>query len=397
MNSGNAFVALVSAGLTGGLAGFVLHRFVSWLLDELEADGDSQDSQVRELGKQEVRRSAPRYRNLTSVCCCFVAMGIVWWEVIYQGLLPHNVAGPSSTSPALLTRACGHLIFFWFLAAAAWVDIRYRVIPDIITTPGVVSGLIALAIFPEILLPVPVITERSFAAATLTADFLVAWGPLNLSKAIESSVLHLVTIVAIFVLWWVVCTSRWTIGNRGVSKGVVQQVIQCIREPRNVVLVLGMAILFVVNWLGGVRLAAIESGMIGLSVSAGIVWFTRAGASVALGREAMGMGDVTLMAMVGVWLGWQPAVVIFFLATFIGLVHGLFQLVMHRDNELPFGPSLCLAAALVTLFWQPVWAWVSLLFDDVVQLGTVLALVVVLTAVTLFLWRWLRGKMQSTI
>ncbi len=397
MNSGNTFVALLSAGLIGSLAGFVLHCFVRWLLDELEAEEGGQDSQVREFRKQEIGKSAPRCRNVIVVGCGLVAMGIVWWEVIYQGLLPHNVAGPSSASAALFTRAWGHLIFFWFLAAAAWVDIRYRVIPDVITTPGVVCGLIALAVFPEMLLPVPVITERSFAAATLTSDFLVAWGPLNLSKAIDSSVLHLLTIIALFVLWWVVCTSRWTIENKEVSKGVVQKLNQCIREPRNVVLVLGIGILCAVNWLGGVRLAAIESGMIGLAVSAGIVWFTRAGASVALGREAMGMGDVTLMAMVGVWLGWQPAVVIFFLATFIGLVHGLFQLVMHRDNELPFGPSLCLAAALVTLFWQPVWAWVSLLFDDVVQLGTVLALVVVLTAVTLFLWRWLRGKMQSTI
>ena len=397
MNSGNTVVALVSAGLTGGFVGFVLHRFVRWLLDELEADEGRKDSQVQEFGKRKIGKSAPRYRNVTVVGCCLVAMGIVWWEVIYQGLLPHNVAGPSSTSSALFTRAWGHFIFFWFLAAAAWIDIRYRVIPDVITTPGVVCGLIALAIFPEILLPVPVVTERSFAAATLAADFLVAWGPLNLSKPIDSSVLHLLTTIALFVLWWVVCTSRWTIEPKKGSKSVVQKVNQCIRDPRYVVLVLGTVILSVVNWLGGVRLAAIESGMIGLAVSAGIVWFTRAGASVALGREAMGMGDVTLMAMVGVWLGWQPAVVIFFLATFIGLLHGLFQLVMHRENELPFGPSLCLAAVLVTLLWQPVWAWSSVLFDDIVQLGTVLGLVVVLTAVTLFLWRWLREKMHSTV
>ena len=128
-----------------------------------------------------------------------------------------------------------------------------------------------------------------------------------------------------------------------------------------------------------------------------IVFFQRMEALRIKAGAAMGMGDVTLMAMVGVWLGWQPAVIIFFLATLIGLGHGIFQLVMHRENELPFGPSLCLAAALVTLFWQPVWAWASVLFDDVVQLGTVLGLVVVLTAVTLFLWRWLREKLHSIV
>ncbi len=392
MNSGNILVALVSAGLVGALAGFALHRFVTWLLDEIEVAEGTQDSQVQSLGK-----SAPRYRSVTVVAGCLVVAGIVWWEVICEGLLPHNVVNTTENPPALFIRAWGHSIFFWFLAAAAWVDIRYRVIPDVITTPGVVCGLIALAIFPEILLPVPVITERSFAAATLTDDFLVAWGPLNMSKAIDSSVQHLAITTALFVLWWAICTARWNTRNKEVSKDLVQKMSQWLSEPRNLVLVLGIAVLLIVNWLGGVRLAALESGMIGLAVSAGIVWFTRAGASLALGREAMGMGDVTLMAMVGIWLGWQPAVLIFFLATFIGLVHGLFQLVMHRENELPFGPSLCLAAVLVTLFWQFVWDWASVLFDDVVQLGMVLGLVVLLTAVTLFLWRWMRGKMQSIV
>ncbi len=218
-----------------------------------------------------------------------------------------------------------------------------------------------------------------------------------MSKAIDSSAQHLAITIALFVLWWAICTARWTPKNKEVSKDLGQKMSQWFSEPRNLVLVLGIAVLSIVNWLGGVRLAALESGMIGLAVSAGIVWFTRAGASLALGREAMGMGDVTLMAMVGIWLGWQPAVLIFFLATFIGLVHGLFQLVMHRENELPFGPSLCLAAVLVTLFWQFVWDWASVLFDDVVQLGMVLGLVVLLTAVTLFLWRWMRAKMQSIV
>jgi leader peptidase (prepilin peptidase)/N-methyltransferase len=392
MNSGNILVALVSAGLVGALAGFALHRFVTWLLDEIEVAEGTQDSQIQSLGK-----SAPKYRSVTVVAGCLVVAGIVWWEVICEGLLPQNVVHTTENPPVLFIRAWGHSIFFWFLAAAAWVDIRYRVIPDVITTPGVACGLIALAIFPEILLPVPVITERSFAAATLTEDFLVAWGPLNMSKAIDSSVQHLATTITLFVLWWAICTARWTPENKEVSKDLGQKMSQWFSEPRNLVLVLGIAVLSIVNWLGGVRLAALESGMIGLAVSAGIVWFTRAGASLALGREAMGMGDVTLMAMVGIWLGWQPAVLIFFLATFIGLVHGLFQLVMHRENELPFGPSLCLAAVLVTLFWQFVWGWASVLFDDVVQLGTVLGLVVLLTAVTLFLWRWMRGKMQSII
>ena len=391
MSGGISLVGFVCVGLLGSLAGLLLHRFVSWLLREIEIAEGTQDSQIDCLGK-----SIARYRTPTMAACCFVAVGVIWWEVFCHGLLPRNVVGPSVSSPALFVRALGHILFFWFLAAAAWVDIRYRVIPDVITTPGVLCGLVALVIFPEILLPVPVITARSFAPATLTADFLVAWGALNDSNAVESSISHVGATMALFLLWWAVCTAPWTQQNNE-SSSVVPRAIQFFREPRNLSLLFGIAVLSFANWWGGLRLAATESGMIGLAVSAGVVWFTRAGASIALGREAMGMGDVTLMAMVGVWLGWQPAVMIFFLATLIGLGHGVFQLVMHRENELPFGPSLCLAAALVTLFWQPVWAWAYVLFDDVVQLGTVLGLVVVLTAVTLFLWRWLRGKLHSAV
>ena len=58
---------------------------------------------------------------------------------------------------------------------------------------------------------------------------------------------------------------------------------------------------------------------------------------------------------------------------------------------MPFTIRLCLAAALVTIGWSPLWRQAELFFVDAIQLGLMLGLVVVLTAVTLFIWRWLRG------
>ena len=389
MSGSATVVVLALSGVAGGLAGYILNRCMSWLLEEIRLTEISHSSHV-----QDSRESESQSIVLVILLGSATAVGVVWWEVISHGLLVQNVIGPSTTTTALFLRGGGHLVFFWFLAAAAWVDIRYRVIPDVITTPGVICGLVAMAIFPQVLLPITAVTERSFAAASLTADFLVAWGPLNSSRAISSSWPHFVIGVVVFIFWWVACTSRWTIKTSVRSQGVVQRAIRCMKEPRSIVFVIGVAILFIVNLDGGIRLAATQSGMIGLAISAGIVWITRAGASAALGREAMGMGDVTLMAMVGIWLGWQPAVLTFFLATFIGLAHGLIQFFLHRENELPFGPSLCLAAVLITLFWQSVWSRFSFVFDDVVQLGTVLILVVMLTAITLFIWRWVREKIR---
>lgn len=66
--------------------------------------------------------------------------------------------------------------------------------------------------------------------------------------------------------------------------------------------------------------------------------------------ESMGGGDVKLMAMIGAFLGWQRALLTFFLAPFFGVVIGLINLVTKKDHTIPYGPFLSLAA-LLSLFW----------------------------------------------
>ena len=78
--------------------------------------------------------------------------------------------------------------------------------------------------------------------------------------------------------------------------------------------------------------------------------------TAALRREAMGFGDVTLMMMVGTFLGWQACLITFFLAPFAGLLVGLGQFILRRDDEIPYVPYLCLAAATVVVAWAPIWS-----------------------------------------
>jgi leader peptidase (prepilin peptidase)/N-methyltransferase len=122
-----------------------------------------------------------------------------------------------------------------------------------------------------------------------------------------------------------------------------------------------------------------------------MIWAVRAGASRALGREAMGFGDVTLMAMAGAWLGWQACLLACVLAVFIGLGHGLMQLVRHAESELPFGPSLCLGLAVVVVAWRPLWATAAPQFERPVELAAVVVLVIAMTAITLAVWAQMRG------
>jgi leader peptidase (prepilin peptidase)/N-methyltransferase len=88
-----------------------------------------------------------------------------------------------------------------------------------------------------------------------------------------------------------------------------------------------------------------------------IIWITRIAGTLALGKVAMGLGDVHLMAAIGAVLGPGPAVVTFFLAPFFGLLVALYSLITGRGREIPYGPYLSLAAAVVVLFYPPIRAY----------------------------------------
>jgi leader peptidase (prepilin peptidase)/N-methyltransferase len=80
------------------------------------------------------------------------------------------------------------------------------------------------------------------------------------------------------------------------------------------------------------------------------------------GKEGMGLGDADFMMMAGSFLGWQPVVMAFFLSVFPGLVYGILQFVVRRDQALPFGPSLATGVLLALLGWQVIGPQVRLVF-----------------------------------
>jgi leader peptidase (prepilin peptidase) / N-methyltransferase len=107
-----------------------------------------------------------------------------------------------------------------------------------------------------------------------------------------------------------------------------------------------------IDWLNG-SLGALLGGLIGGFV----VWLTRILGSYALGKEAMGLGDVHLMFGIGAVLGAGPATVAFFIAPFIGILAGIYLLVTRSQRQLPYGPYLSLATGFVMLFYSPIAAY----------------------------------------
>ena len=376
--------------LFAAVVGLVAGRLLTWSVGGLLDSG----ALVDEVPAPKVATAATAGRRWIEVAVMAATVGLWWWEVRCQGLSPD--ATPAGVAGSvLLSRCAAHTVLGLLLAAAAWIDIRYRVIPDCVTVPGVILGLVVVWLMPDVLLPIGCEVTRSYAPPLIAADVLGWFGGLRTQVPppwMDGSprLLGLVVPTAIFLAWWVVCTAPFLVPVEPASAGSPPPSPRRRIEPRNVILLAGLAAIVAAWFVGGDRFRGLQSALVGLAVSAGLVWSIREGASRSLGREAMGLGDVTLMAMVGAWVGWQASVLTFFLAAFIGLAHGLMQVVRHRENELPYGPSLCLACAAVIVGWRPLWLWAGGPFAQPLELALVIVAVVVLTAITLFVWQRLR-------
>ncbi|MCI0674280.1 MAG: prepilin peptidase, partial [Phycisphaerales bacterium] len=83
--------------------------------------------------------------------------------------------------------------------------------------------------------------------------------------------------------------------------------------------------------------------------------------------EAMGLGDVHLLACIGAVLGWFDPILVFFLAPFSGLLWafvsmGIASVFKRARRELPYGPHLAVATFLVIACRPGIeWLWVTLL------------------------------------
>jgi len=67
-------------------------------------------------------------------------------------------------------------------------------------------------------------------------------------------------------------------------------------------------------------------------------------------KEAIGLGDVDFMGMVGVFLGAKTVVVTFFIAPFIALFYSVFALIFKKSHLIPYLPYLSIAT-FITFIW----------------------------------------------
>lgn len=338
---------------------------------------------------------------LAELCMGAYCAGFYWWEVVKGEVASGGqVAAGARIEPSPITWEIMHAIFLahvvlgLFMLAATLIDLDERIIPDEITVPGTLLGLMAAAGYAWTLMPVDVnISPPGIQFVEfMTLMFPVKSYPEEWPAVLEAPKQSLPLFVALAVFWfWCLSLLPWLwLPRRGMEKAIRMFIGHAVRAenfPSVLMIALcGGAGIIMVWKLGGPGWAALLSSLAGMAMGGGMIWAVRIIFSALLGKEAMGFGDVTLMAMIGAYLGWQAPIFIFFLAPCIGLVFGVAQLVSGLGREIPYGPFLCAATVIVIAAWRWLWGnfmdyflpvpanrplpqWLRIVFEPLPELG----------------------------
>ena len=348
---------------------------------------------------------------LVELLCGVSFAALYWWEIACQGLLPRNVHLAEAPDAVLHIEYAGHLVVISLMLVASLIDADEKTIPDSITVPGTLVGLLLAAAFHWSLLPdvfprpdrSPMLEFTCFVRpdrpVTLQSVRLTA--PNELPPSLHAFP-HAGSLAIGLSCWWLWCVAllpRSWHGRHGWRRALQLFWARLARERSTygilIIGVIGSAVTTVIWYFGGPAWLGLLTALVGMAGAAALVWTVRIIGAATLKREAMGFGDVTLMAMIGAFLGWQAALIVFFLAPLAGLVVGLLQLILLRDSEIPYGPFLCLAALAVIVFWGAIWDWAADVFALIFQLGWIMPLVALgglaVMAAMLRLLRGLRG------
>jgi prepilin signal peptidase PulO-like enzyme (type II secretory pathway) len=337
---------------------------------------------------------------------------LYWWEVARLSLIQSQVGLAPILPPTLAVHLqfLSHTILLCWMLAASFIDIDEKIIPDEITVTGTLLGLMLAAVVPISLLPhvseplrAPVVGEPLMlmkGGAALGAHGIAQW--LEPVTAVAPRAwppewgagrrpVSLAIGIGCYWLWCFALAPRIWRGRRGPVFAVGLIASRLWREFRRGPLLqlwLAGTILITLVWSTSEKSwQGLLTALLGLVGSGCLIWAVRLIGTFSLRREAMGFGDVTLMMMIGTFLGWQACLITFFISPFAALFIGIIQFISRRDDVIPFGPFLCLAAATVVVWWASIWLWAQPLFEHGPLVPLVLAVCLALLGIMLTIWR----------
>jgi prepilin signal peptidase PulO-like enzyme (type II secretory pathway) len=333
-----------------------------------------------------------------------IGFAVLYWGEVDQRWLWPALPGVAAPSPATLYAQCfSHLVLVSLMLVATFIDFDEQTIPDAITVTGAVAGLLLAVVIPQAAFPT--LFESSLGSASVhqlvvtssTTD--LTWrtglgGPNSWPAPLDRSAGLALGLLGVWVWCFAILHKTWT-RRRGLVKALRYLCVSVVRHRTWQVPVIcgsGLSAVVVVTWLiGGGRWENLLSAIAGMCFGGGLIWLVRIVGGQALRVEAMGFGDVTLMAMIGAFLGWQAAFLIFFLAPFTAVLIAAAQRVLTGERHIAFGPYLCLAAVIVIVGWNLIWAqWANPMFSLGWFIPILLTCCLLLMGGLLWSWRHVR-------
>ena len=102
----------------------------------------------------------------------------------------------------------------------------------------------------------------------------------------------------------------------------------------------------------GTRLNGFLNSFLGALAGGGMIYVMGILGEFAFKKEAMGGGDVKLLAMIGSFLGWKLTILTFFIAPVFGAVVGIILKIKEGKDTIPYGPYLSLGAVVAIFFGE---------------------------------------------
>jgi len=117
----------------------------------------------------------------------------------------------------------------------------------------------------------------------------------------------------------------------------------------------GLAIGLILSAASG--LDSVVAALIGAVVGFAILWLVGVAGRWAFKEEAMGGGDIKMMAMVGTFVGWQGVLLTIFLGALAGTAIFLPLTLIGRKKLVPFGVFLAIGAAVTYVIGPSIIEW----------------------------------------
>jgi leader peptidase (prepilin peptidase) / N-methyltransferase len=304
-------------------------------------------------GEQSVHGKGYWIRPLLIELIFPIALALYYrFQTTTGGLPPGAVKLLLPMQPQMHFQFLGHWVLLSLMAIATFIDFDEQSIPDYITIPGTIIGIVGAALSP-LWLPLTVaargsgIVEMDAAWPAPIPDWFGTTQGLGVG-------------LLILLVWGFALLDRRVIWRRGWKKAAIYFFARMFRYRAlwlTVLLsMLGLMIFTVACYLAGTaRWNFLLSSLLGMAFAGGLTWAVRISASYGYGIEALGFGDVTLMAMIGAFIGWQPSLIVFFLAPFVGMVFVIIRWIITRELATPYGPYLCGAVVVLLIYWEKLW------------------------------------------